>query len=115
MKVWIVGIRDAEANSIIAVCATKEIAEKELFKARDKLIKEWQEMDIFSQKSIKEYCKKKKIKRVWVDVTYKNMIKNLSSKDYKNWQNYPLDTPYLYETEVLESQKQYKHRQSLKT
>jgi hypothetical protein len=88
-KVWVVGISDCEANSIVAICTTKEIAERELFKARDKLIDEWKEMEEY----IRDRDPKSNI--------YSNMIKALSSDDYEKWDNYPHDVPYLYSTEII--------------
>lgn len=102
MKVWIVGVSDCEGNSIKAICLTKAIAERELFKIRDELIVEWKEMDEYQQKSIQEFCKKEN-KLVWTDGMYKEMITALSGNDYKNWYNYPHDKPYLYKIEVMES------------
>jgi len=99
MKVWIVGVSDCEGNSIVAVCSTKKIAERELFKTRDKLIIEYKEMNKHIQKSMEEFCKKEK-KPIWVEDMYKQMITALSGNDYKNWNNYPHEKPYLYEVEV---------------
>jgi len=83
MKVWIVGIESCEGNRIVAVCATKPIAEKYLFKARDMLVEEWREMEKMSS-------------------IYTDMIKNLSSDNYEKWNNFPHDCPYLYDIEVKE-------------
>jgi len=91
MEVWIVGVAECEGNYIVAICATKEIAEREILKVRDDLIKEWKEMDEHLKKQNRE------------DDLYKRMIENLSSDDYEKWDNYPLDCPYLYKTEVLET------------
>ena len=90
MTVWIVGVADCESNSISAVCATKEIAERELFKERDKLVARYKEMD--------EFCKRKGNPTS----DYKEMIKALSETDYENWNNYPHEKPYLYEVKVIE-------------
>ena len=73
MRVYVVGIADCEGNSIISVCADKIIAERELFKSRDKLQKRWKELMDGSG----------------MDEDYKEMIKNLNGDDYKNWNNYP--------------------------
>jgi len=89
-KVWVVGIGDCEGNRIVAICTTKELAEKELFKARDELVKDWKE-------SVERL---KKEKDDFAD-TYKEMIEALSGNDYEKWDNYPHDVPYLYETEVI--------------
>ena len=101
MKVWIVGVSDCEGDSVKAVCSTKEIAERELFKARDELVAEYKEMDEYNEKSKKEFCEKEK-KKIWVDNMYKDMIKALSGNDYKKWNNYPHERPYLYEIEVMD-------------
>lgn len=100
MKVWIVGVSDYEGNYIVAVCATKEIAEKKLFEERDRLVKEWQELDEYNSKRIEEFCRKEK-KKSWIDNMYKDMINALQGNDYENWNNYPHNCPYLYKTEVL--------------
>jgi len=91
--VWIVGVSDCEGNEIKAVCSTKEIAEKEIFKVRDELITEW-----------KEFCVRNK-KSVWIGGMYKKMIKNLSSNNYEKWNNSPHERPYLYGVEVIEELK----------
>lgn len=89
-KIWVVGVSNPETNRIVAICATKEIAERELFKARDELIEEWRDMDIFCNKDGRK------------DDIYKKMIKALTGDNYKKWDNFPHDCPYLYETELLE-------------
>jgi phage regulator Rha-like protein len=90
MRVWIVGVSDCEGNSIKCICSTKEIAERELFKARDELIVEWKEMEKFTKD------------RNPNDNVYSNMIEALSSDNYEKWDNYPHDVPYLYSTEIVE-------------
>ena len=101
MKVWLVGCGDCESNYVVCLCNTKELAVKKLFEKRDELVKEWKRMDKSQQKSIKDFCSKKKIK-LYVDNMYKDMIKNLSSNDYENWNNYPQECPYICEMEVLD-------------
>lgn len=88
MKVFIVAINDCEGLSFECVCSTKEIAERELFKVRDRLVKNWVEAD----KEAKEYLPK--------DTMYENMIKALSGNDYENWDNYPHEKPIIFEKEV---------------
>lgn len=90
MTIWVVGVSDCESNRIEAICSTKEIAERELFKARDELIKEWQKMIEWEKKEGR------------VDDMYQKMIANISTNDYKNWDNYPQDCPYLYKSELME-------------
>ena len=53
-RIWIVGISDCEGNYVVAICATKEIAERELFKARDNLVKEWKKMETFFEEQRSE-------------------------------------------------------------
>ncbi|MBT9165107.1 MAG: hypothetical protein DDT23_01122 [candidate division WS2 bacterium] len=102
MKVWIVGIVDYEENSIKAVYATKEIAERELFKARDKIVAEYARRDIFCNKHIEEFCEKEN-KPLRVNNMYKEMTDALSGNDYEKWKkNHPFEVPYLYEIEVIE-------------
>ncbi len=102
MKIWIMAIGNCEDSGSPLLCATKEIAERELFKARDKLITEWKKADNFAQNSVKEYCQKNN-KKIWIEKMYRNMIKALSSNDYEKWDNYPHEKPYIYEIEVLEN------------
>ena len=90
MTVWIVGVADCESNSISAVCATKEIAERELFKERDKLVAGWKKMD--------EFCKRNND----LDDMYQKMIFALSKNDYEKWNNSPHEKPYLYEVKVID-------------
>jgi len=85
MKVYIVGISDCEGDSIISVCATKIIAERELFKSRDKLQKRWKELMDGSG----------------MNEDYEEMIENLNGDDYKNWNNYPCECPFLQICKVI--------------
>jgi len=101
MKVWQVGVSDCESCYTICICATKEIALREMFKKRDELIAEWKKGEKYSRESIKKFCKKEN-KPVWIDPMYPGMIKALSSDDYKKWDNYPHDCPWIKETNVLE-------------
>ena len=81
--VWVVGVSD----DIRVICLTKEIAERELFKIRDELIREWNKMSNW---------------RGINNNMYNTMIENLSNNDYENWDNYPHECPYLYKTEIME-------------
>ena len=108
-KVWVVGVSDCEGNSIKAICSTKILAERELFKARDELVEEYKRMKIYTEKSQKEFIDEQAKRGVHVggfrfndENMYDGMIKALSSDDYKNWDNYPHDCPYLYESEVID-------------
>jgi hypothetical protein len=88
MKIWVVGVADCEGSSMVAICTTKEIAERELFKIRDTLVAEWKEC-IFSNEE-------------WGKDMYKGMVKALEGDDYQKWNNYPHDCPHLYEAELLD-------------
>lgn len=100
MNVWIVGVSDREANSIEAVCSTKEIAERELFKVRDRLVGQWKKYDKKCQEDAARYEGQKNVtlpKNIYI-----KMIENLSSNDYENWNNYPQRKPYLYNVNIIE-------------
>ena len=94
MKVYLVGVSDCESNYTVCICSTKEIAERELFKERDRLIGEWKTQQNNSIKSIKEYCERNN-KPIFIDKFYKEMTDNISSNDYVNWDNYPQECPYI--------------------
>ena len=101
MKVWVVSVGNCEDSGGALLCATKKIAERELFKARDALVAEWIESDKAYKTSIEEYCKEKNIP-IQIDNMYTDMIKALEDNDYTKWDNYPHDCPYLYESEILD-------------
>lgn len=102
MTVWVVGYGDCENTITSCICATKEIAIREIFKVRDRLVEDWKGMEKYSQESIAEFCKKEN-KEIWVDNSYRDMINNVSSDDYTTWKNYPHYCPYMYEIGVIES------------
>ncbi len=108
MKIWIVGVCDCEGNSIKCVCATKEIAERELFKARDELVFEFKKMGVFTEKEQEKFIKEKAEQGIHFgfdtgkENMYRKMITALSGNDYTKWDNYPHECPYIYETELLE-------------
>ncbi len=92
MKIWVVGVSDCEANSVVCLCTTKEIAERELFKERDRLVAEWNSRcEAFKGEPLESHTHE----------MYGDMIKALAGNDYEEWDNYPHDRPYLYETEVI--------------
>jgi len=90
MKLYVVCLGDCEGMEIKAICKTKQIAERELFKVRDELIKGWEELRVFWEKEDVG------------DVMYKEMIQNISTNDYEKWDNFPHESPYLYEMELME-------------
>src|SRR4030043_355589 len=108
MKVYLVGISDCESTEIVCICATRQIAEREILKARDKLIEEYKEQKISNEKFEKEFIENRAKVGIHFGFTidgenmYDTMIKNLSSDDYKNWENYPHEVPYIEEREVID-------------
>ena len=85
MKVWQVTISDAEGIQETLICATKEIAEREMFKKREEILKSYKRM-------------RKEVGGEFIE----GNIKALSTNDYKKWyKNYPLETPRMDEIEVL--------------
>ena len=108
MKVWVVGVCDCEGNSIKAICANKTIALRELFKARDELLKQYGEMKEYTEKSQKEFIEEQAKRGIHIggfrmesENMYDHMIRELSSDDYEHWDNYPHDRPYMYETDII--------------
>jgi cytoplasmic iron level regulating protein YaaA (DUF328/UPF0246 family) len=87
MKVYLVMISDAESSSVIKVCATKEIAVKELFKERNELLEEW-----------KSFIEKD---RKYSTDMYQEMVSNLKHDDYEHWDNYPHETPHIQTFDVI--------------
>jgi len=109
MKVWEIGVSDAESCTTILICATKEIAVRELFKKRDELISEWKEMKVQEEKDREEFIAEKAAQGVHFGFggdgfrdMWGDMIKALSSDDYEKWDNYPHETLWIAETEVLD-------------
>lgn len=83
-SVWVVFIDSPEGGYVHCLCATKEVAERELFKKRDEMVLEYRkDFEAFN------------------DTMYEDMIEALSGDDYKNWKPYPQDHPKIYEQEVL--------------
>jgi len=90
--VWVVGIKSCENSNIRAVCATEEIAKKELFKARDKMVRNFdyqiEAMPTIDLKSLSFYQKRKTI---------------LSNNDPRKWEDSnPYNYPYSSKMELLE-------------
>lgn len=54
MTVWEVGVGDCESSYTICVCATKELALREMFRKRDELLAEGREFDIDSNERRRE-------------------------------------------------------------
>lgn len=101
MKYVYVVVEGSEGITSMLVCKNLVLAERELFTIRDRLVKEWKKMDKYTQKRIKKFCKEKK-KKLWIDNTYRGMIKNLSGNDYQNWDNFPFTCPRITKQRVVE-------------
>ena len=84
-KVYVVLVSDCEGIHGFSLCATKEIAERELFRKRDALVAEWKNMQ-----------------RLSPDDMYAEMIKNLSGSDYEKWNNYSCPNICIIEKELIE-------------
>jgi hypothetical protein len=90
MEVWVVIVANVESSYIKAICLTEEIAKRELFKVRDKLVKEWKEISRLNGDNGSS------------EDMYEEMIDNLSDDEYLKWDNYPHDCPYIYKMKVIE-------------
>lgn len=112
MKVWAVVLYDSESSSTRCICATKELAEREMFKLRDYLVNSWEEAIREQVEFEKLMCTempqlmKPAVKRndsmySYMINMYSSMIKNLSSDDYTKWENYPHECLCIRETEVI--------------
>ena len=85
--VWIVGINSSEVNNVRAVCATEEIARRELFKVRDEIIRRIDAMPAIDLK-YSFYQKQKTI---------------LLNDNPQKWEDdNPYDYPYLNKLKLLE-------------
>lgn len=89
MKVWQVGVSDCEGTDLVCVCLTKKLAKRELFKVRDELVKEYAKMSTLSGEPCDD------------DGMYGNMIFRLSSDSYTTWDNFPHETPWMREVNVI--------------
>lgn len=88
MKVWKVGVNDCESNSTVCICSTKEIAIREMFKVRDGLIAQ--------DEMLQDYYLKNGLKNM------KKVSDSLGGLDYNAWNNFPHETPYIHEMEIID-------------
>ena len=107
MKVWQVGVSDCESSHTICVCATKEIALREMFKKRDQLLEDWKGSKVRYDKQMNDYVEEKAKQGVFlgvgeIDNMWERMITALSHDDYQNWDNYPHDVPWIHESEIID-------------
>ena len=88
--IWIVGINGCETNNVMAVCATEEIARRELFKVRDEMIRSFDyQIEITPIEYIKQRYRKQKA-----------ILLNDNPQKWEN--NSPYDYPYMSNVELLE-------------
>ena len=88
--IWIVGINGCETNNVRAICATEEIARRELFKVRDEMVRSFDyQIEITPIEYIKQRYRKQKV-----------ML--LNDNPQKWGDDNPYDYPYLSKLELLE-------------
>jgi len=88
--VWIVGINSCEINNARAICATEEIARRELFKVRDEMIRSFEySIESILMEEIKLFYR-----------TQKAILLNDNPQKWEN--NSPYDYPYMSNVELLE-------------
>ena len=88
--IWIVGINGCETNNVMAVCATEEIARRELFKLRDEMLKSFDyQIEAMPTMDLKLFYQKQKA-----------ILLNDNPQKWEN--NSPYDYPYMSNVELLE-------------
>ena len=88
--IWIVGINGCETNNVRAICATEEIARRELFKVRDEMIRSFEySIESILMEEIKLFYR-----------TQKAILLNDNPQKWEN--NSPYDYPYMSNVELLE-------------
>ena len=92
--VWIVGINISEINNVRAICATEEIAKRELFKVRDEMLKSFDyQIETMPTIDLKLFYQKQKA--------------ILLNDDPQKWRdNYPYDYPYLSKERLREEEEE---------
>ena len=92
--IWVVGINSCEINNVRTVCATEEIAKRELFKLRDEMLKSFDyQIETMPTIDLKLFYQKQKA--------------ILSNDDPQKWRdNYPYDYPYLSKERLREEEEE---------
>lgn len=109
MKIWEVGISNCESCHTFALCTTKEIALREMFRKRDELIAQWKEAKIRNEESTKKFLEEQASKGVFYGFKgdernmWQEMIDELSHDDYEKWDNYPHEVPWIRQTDVMDN------------
>lgn len=93
MKVFVVGISDAEGNSVVSIHKTYKRALKSWDEERLRLIKEYERLEQYAQ----DY-----IHSDGTDSSYISSIFKLHCEDPTQIDNYPHETPYIAEFELEE-------------
>jgi len=89
MKVYLVGDRGPEHNSI-----------RSIHRTRDGAFKAWNELRLELLREAKAYLKN--ASNGFGKEMYERIVKNLSRKDPKKIDNYPHETPYIHECDLQE-------------
>ena len=97
MKVWLVGVYDAEGNEVEFVCSTHEKALEKFHELRKGLIEQYRESILLNDDT-----KDRDIDMSCFNKMYEKMIDRLQEEDPSLIDNYPHDTPYVSEREVIE-------------
>lgn len=95
MKVYLVGVYDADGSNVAYVCSTNEKAVEKFNELRNGLIKNYKDMIEFNCDNLKG-----------VDLTkdkesYEKVIGRLQEEDPSVIDNWPHETPYILEKEVI--------------
>ena len=90
MKIYIVGIRDAEQNTISHIHMSYDGALKSFQKVRLELLEDVKRICFYEMETLRNSNLSQK------------EIENLMCEDPKTIDNYPLDTPYIEEFELEE-------------
>jgi hypothetical protein len=108
MKVYLVGDYGPEHDSLEGIYKDKKKALQVFQEHRLTLLKNAQRGLQYSKDNAKEYLQKREESEYWKkiaeegDEMYLCMIKNLQEEDPVKIDNYPHETPYLKEMEVIE-------------
>jgi len=94
MKIWIVGICNAETAVPEYACISKETALKRWEQIRLEIIKDCKE----EYESYKAYRKQEPL----ASNLYERMLKNLEETDPDKMDNFPQDEPYIMEMDLEE-------------
>ena len=92
--VWVVGINSCENNNVRAICATEEIARRELFKLRDEMLRSFDyQIETLSIIDLQSFYQKQKA--------------ILLNDDPQKWRdNNPCDFPYLSQERLREEEEE---------